>query len=1136
MHGIGSSIRRDARMRSILGFMMSVAMASAQSLTVTTLAGTTQQGGAVDGAGATARFGFITGLTIDRAGTMFVSDAGTQTIRKVTPAGVVTTFAGAVGSAGYVDATGPGARFEHPGALILDTAGNLYVGHTSRLRRITPAGAVTTLVAQPGFAGSPSDGRSLLAFNRDPVWGFVSAQAMAFDAAGSLYIADHSRIRRISADARESVLAGQPAQGPALDGLGIAARFDTIWGIAIDAAGNFFVADSGNHAIRKITPAGSVSTFAGAVGLEGFADGVGLAARFNRPFSLAFDRSGNLFVSEMGNRALRKITPAGLVTTVAGNPAATGWPADGVGANASFTSTMFLAFDPAGVLIIGDGTALRKATDLVAAAKIATAPQSQSMPAGMSATFSVLASGSPAPSYQWQRQSAGNPAWLNLSNDAIYGGATTAVLTVNKLATTMNGDRFRCLVSNSGGSDTSVVAVLHVEPPIVVLPLRVSTFAGSAGASAGGIDGVGNAARFTTPSGLALDQEGNLFVADSLGSRIRKITPAGVVTTVAGSGLIGSTDGPGAVARFSSPTGIAIDAAGNLYVADSGNATIRKITPGGDVTTLAGKAGEQGYANGTGAAARFYTPTAIAIERSGNLIVGDSIWLRRVTPAGVVTGFDFHFAAELDDAPLTQIAALAIDPAGNILVACGQTVRKVTPAGLVTTVAGKHVTPGIVDGRVAHARFRELGGIALDAGGNIYVADTGNHTLRKITPAGFVLTVAGLPPPSFTVDTSGSGDGIGIAARFRQPRGLALDRAGNLYIADALNHTVRRTAVEEAVRQGQEVVLSVLVAGGAQPSSYQWRKNGVDIPGALGREHTIAAFRDGDNGDYSVRIVIEGEVSESEPLKLAVAGSRIVNLSIRARVSPGAPVLTVGFVVTGSGMPLLVRGIGPGLAPFGVAAPLADPRLALYAGDDLRTTNDNWSNVPAVAEAAMRVGAFALAGASLDAALLAVVEPGRFTAQCASAGAAGGVVLVELYDAGAAPGCRLVNVSARSHVGLADDVMIAGFSISGTDSRRVLIRAVGPGLRQFGVSGTLADPELRVVSVERSRLVASNDNWGGASEMSATFATAGAFPLAADSRDAAIVETLPPGTYHVVVSGVAAGTGEALVEVYELEP
>lgn len=258
------------------------------------------------------------------------------------------------------------------------------------------------------------------------------------------------------------------------------------------------------------------------------------------------------------------------------------------------------------------------------------------------------------------------------------------------------------------------------------------------------------------------------------------------------------------------------------------------------------------------------------------------------------------------------------------------------------------------------------------------------------------------------------------------------------------------------------------------------------------------------------------------------ANSRLSNFSVRTAMSAGQTVIT-GFAVSGGSRQILVRGVGPTLVNFGLSQPMADPRLQLYSGGTLVGQNDNWDNAPALSAAFSGVGAFPLIASSSDAALLQIVE-GTRTAHLTGSGT--GVALVELYDTGVGNSPRLINVSARNRVGTGENILICGFIIDGLSTRNVLIRAVGPTLSKFGVTDLLMDPKLEVFTGGSPVLVASNDNWDAS--LASVSGEVGAFPLTANSRDAALFTALMPGLYTVHVSGVAGGTGEALVEVYEV--
>lgn len=253
----------------------------------------------------------------------------------------------------------------------------------------------------------------------------------------------------------------------------------------------------------------------------------------------------------------------------------------------------------------------------------------------------------------------------------------------------------------------------------------------------GSINGTGTGASFYQPTGVAVDASGNVYVADFRNNLIREISPAGAVSTLAGNGQQGSVNGAGTVATFNAPTGVAVDASGNVYVAENGNNLIREISPQGLVSTFAGS-GAAGSVNATGTAATFTNPQGIAIDANGNVYVADY---------------------------------------GNNLI------REISPAGLVSTLAG-NTNPGAVDGTGVAASFNTPTAIAVDAAFNVYVADYGNNLIRKISPAGVVSTLAGS-------GSAGSANGTGTAASFKNPTGIAVDAAGNVYVADWGNNLVR---------------------------------------------------------------------------------------------------------------------------------------------------------------------------------------------------------------------------------------------------------------------------------------------------------------------------------------------------------
>ena len=435
-----------------------------------TVAGTAGQSGSADAVGADARFNFSTphvsvpsGVAVDAAGNVYLADTANNIIRKILPDGTVTTFAGTAGQTGSTDAVGAAARFNSPLGVAVDAAGNVYVADANNLtiRKILPDGTVTTLAGTAGTFGSADAVGAAASF------GYPAG--MAVDAAGNVYVADadNDTIRKILPDGTVTTLAGTARQAGSTDAAGAAARFSYPTGVAVDAAGNVYVADTLNYTIRKILPAGTVSTLAGTAGQIGSADAVGAAARFLVPGGVAVDNAGNVDVADSANGMIRRITPNGLVATIGGTRYPPG-SADGAGVAASFNYPEGIAVDASGNLYIVDllNDTIRKGTPGNAAPGILEHPAPQSVTAGQNAAFTAVADGFPAPARQWQRLPAGSSTWANLADDATFAGVTTPTLTITAAHVGLSGDQFRCVVSNGLAPDaTSAAATLTVTVP-----------------------------------------------------------------------------------------------------------------------------------------------------------------------------------------------------------------------------------------------------------------------------------------------------------------------------------------------------------------------------------------------------------------------------------------------------------------------------------------------------------------------------------------------------------------------------------------------------------------------------------------------------------------------------------------------
>jgi hypothetical protein len=349
-------------------------------------------------------------------------------------------------------------------------------------------------------------------------------------------------------------------------------------------------------------------------------------------------------------------------------------------------------------------------------------------------SFFVGANGAPTPTAQWQTSTDGGMTWTNIV------GATSSSYATTIASAASSGQKFRAVFTNASGSATSNAATFTVTSSLATLSLLAGDplIPGSADASSL------SAARFRTPLGLSADAMGNIYVADYENSSIRLIAAGPGVVTLAGSPLgTGAGDGSGAIARFDHAAGVVSDGGTTLYVTDTNNATVRvvQLLGGANVTTLAGSPKSIGTSNGTGAAARFNHPVSPALDALGNLYLADQF---------------------------------------------SHTIRKIAPGGVVTTLAGSGGSAGYLDATGPMARFNQPTGVATDAAGNVYVVDYANHVIRKITPTGDVTTLAG------SAGHPGSADGTGAAARFRNPQGMAADAAGNLYVTDTGNSIVRK--------------------------------------------------------------------------------------------------------------------------------------------------------------------------------------------------------------------------------------------------------------------------------------------------------------------------------------------------------
>ena len=720
-------------------------------------------------------------IAADSAGTVYIADTESQRVRKVTAAGVITVLAGN-GVPGFSGDGGPAvaAQFQDPSGVAVDSVGNVYIADmgNNRIRLVTPGGLITTLV------GGSTD---LL----------NTPAGVAVDAAGTVYIADtgNNRIRRFAGGVLTTI-AGTGGAGFAGDGGPATAAM--LWsprGVAVDAAGNVYIADRWNRRIRRVAPNGTIATIAGN-GTAGFSgdNGNALAAQFGDVYGVAIDQLGGVYVADASNHRIRRVSGGG-VTTIAGN---------------------------------------------------------------------------------------GNPT---ASGD---GGSATAASIYQPYG----------VAADIGGSvyiaDTSNFRVRAISPGGVI---RTMAGTGTPGFSGDGSNAT--SAQLFHPTAAAVDAAGNLYVADSDNHRVRRVTPGGTVSTVAGNGgIFHSGDGGQATAAtLYRPSSVAVDPAGNLYIADTFNNRVRLVTPGGVISTIAG--GGTSPANGIAAtAAQVLLPSAVAVDAVGNLYLADaSNRVRRVT-GGVITTIagtgTYGFAGDGGSAIAAELAGptgLAVDAVGNVYVADGSRIRRFLPGGVISTLAGSTAPGAGGDGGAATAAgLNYPAGLAVSPAGALYISDSGNHRLREVNAAGVIRTVAG----TGVANLSGDG-GDPTAANLYAPRGVAVDSQGRVYIADMRNQRVRRLTVT-ATTSFSTVPAGLLLNLNGVPTVTPFSLSApagstltIEAPSTQGQPGTRANFTGWADGGPATRTITIGSEAAAYLANYSTQFllTRVVNPAVGGSLTPG---------------------------------------------------------------------------------------------------------------------------------------------------------------------------------------------------------------------------------------------------------
>ncbi|MGA3235026.1 MAG: hypothetical protein ABSG03_01885 [Bryobacteraceae bacterium] len=624
--------------------------------TLSLVAGNSRPGFSGDGGPATnAQLNAPQGIAVDKSGNIYISDTNNNRVRIVTPNGIINTFAG-TGQIGSVQNFGDGGpanqAFLHlPGGLALDSSGDLYIADTgdNTIREITTNGIINTIAGD----GLPS------------------------------YLGDGY--------------------------LATTAELHSPEDVALDSSGNVYIADTGNAYIREITISTGIINFIAGDGSIGYAGDGGLAnvAGLIEPFAIALDSSGNVYFTEPEDGRVREITiSTGDINTVVGN-GNLGFSGDGGPATGAMLHlNTGLAIDPSGNLYIADSlnNRLRKVTGTT----ISTI-------AG-SGVFSYSGDGGPATGAQLNAPEA--------------------------LAVDASGNVYIADTDNNVVRQISAAGI-------------IGTIAGNGSAGFGGDGGAATAAQLSAPQGLAVDASGNVYVSDTANARVRKIS-GGTITTVAGSGTKGyAGDGAAATsAQLNTPVGLALDKSGNLYITDVSASVVRKVSPGGIITTVAGN-GSQGYSGDTGpaTAAMLNGPQGVAVDASGNLYISDTLngVIRGVTVSGTIStiagnGIDGYSGdgGPAISAEFGSPTGIVVDSAANLYIAdSGARVRKVFASGIITTIAGSGVSGYTGDGGLATAAtLNGANGLAVDSTGDIFIADAGNNAVRKLVFTGTGLSIS----------------------------------------------------------------------------------------------------------------------------------------------------------------------------------------------------------------------------------------------------------------------------------------------------------------------------------------------------------------------------------------------------------
>jgi hypothetical protein len=734
---------------------------------ITTVAGNGTAGYNGDNGLATSAEISPNGVAADAFGNVYIADAGNSRVRKVTAStGIITTVAGN-GTAGSTGDSGlaTSAELNTPSGVALDTSGNIYIADSAanRIRKVTVGTGVITTVAGNGTSGYTGDGAAATSAE------LAAPAGVALDTSGNIYIADYSNnvVRKVTLSSGYiSTVAGTAASGYSGDGAAAtSAKLKNPTGVALDSSGNIYIADSKNYVVRLVTiSSGFISTFAG-THVNGYSGdgGVPSSAQLSAAGGIAVDGINNLYIADVGNNVIRR-----------------------VGANTIFTS-------PA----VGTSAAAQNVLIQTTAAETISSITAQTSYGGK------------------QEFTVGTITGCSTNGTTSNSSGTTCVVPITFNPAYPALRLVPLIVVTGTGTSRFGLSGYGLGPLAVLYPGIISSVAGTGTAGYTGDGGAATGAEINNPLDVAVDSAENFYIADYANDIVRKVAAStGNISTVAGDGTLGHTGdgGPATAAELYNPSGLGIDAAGNIYIADKRNWRIRKVTVAtGIISTVAGVLTMQGYTGDGGPAtsAELNAPSgAIKFDLLGNLYFADggACVVRKVnTTTGIINTIAGNgTCGETGDGGLATAAELYgpsisdVDINGNFYIVeyNGSRVRKVTAStGIITTVAGNGTLGFTGDGGAAtSAELKLPTNMALDTAGNIYIADSGNNRIRYVNNSnGLISTIAGKGSAAY------SGDGAAAtSAAINAPTGIILDGTDNLWIADSGNNVIRKVNVAQS--------------------------------------------------------------------------------------------------------------------------------------------------------------------------------------------------------------------------------------------------------------------------------------------------------------------------------------------------